>query len=184
MLTTEELMDRLDRDLRMLRVEFERFFNRTPGVEYPDLERERSRIGAELRKLRNSKFQGVEVGFRLSTLESKYASYSQLFRRRVRQIEEGVPLAGRRPAVRPEADSGRGVVVAGAVEDETVAALYEGLHRQAGSGPRFDLSSFRTYLERQLDTIRTQTGCDQVVFRIAEEDGKMKLKARPVREGQ
>lgn len=182
--TTEELMDRLDRDLRMLRVELERFSNRAPGVEYPDLERERSRIGAELRKLRNSKFQGVEISFRLATLESKYASYSELFRRKVRQIEEGLPLAGRRPAVRAAADPGRGVVVAGTVEDETVAALYQGLHRQAGNRPRFDLASFRTYLERQLDTIRTQTGCDRVVFRIAEEDGKLKLKARPVRETQ
>lgn len=182
MQTTEELMDRLDRDLRMLRVEFERFFNRAPGVEYPDLERERSRIGAELRRLRNSKFQGVEVGFRLSTLEAKYASYSELFRRRVRQIEEGVPFAGRRPGRADGPDPGRGVVVAGAVEDATVAALYEGLQRRGGSGPRFDLASFRTYLERQLDTIRTKTGCERVVFRIAEEDGKMKLKARPVRE--
>jgi hypothetical protein len=183
MQTTEELMDRLDRDLRLLRVEFERFSNRAPGVEYPDLERERSRIGAELRRLRNSKFQGVEIGFRLSTLESKYASYSELFRRRVRQLEEGVPLAGRRPARAEVADPDRGVVVAGAVEDETVAALYQGLQRSGGSGPRFDLESFRTYLERQLDAIRTKTGCDRVVFRIAEEDGKMKLKARPVREG-
>lgn len=184
MKTIEERMDRVDRDLRMLRIEFERFFNRAPGVEYPDLERERARIGAELRRLRNSKLQGVETGFRLGTLEAKYASYSQLFRRRVRKIEEGVPLAGRRPARRGGPDPGRGVVVAGAVEDETVAALYQGLHRQTGNRPRFDLESFRTYLERQLDTIRTKTGCERVVFRIAEEEGKMKLKARPVRQGR
>lgn len=182
MKTIEERMDRLDRDLRMLRIEFERFFNRAPGLEYPDLERERSRIGAELRKLRNSKLQGVEASFRLGTLEAKYASYSQLFQRRVRQIEEGVPLAGGRPARRDGADPGRGGVVAGAVEDETVTALYQRLYRQAGNRPRFDLESFRTYLERQVDSIRTQTGCDRVVFRVAEEEGKMKLQARPVRE--
>lgn len=182
MRTIDERMDRVDRDLRMLRVEFERFFNRAPGVEYPDLERERARIGAELRKLRNSKLQGVEVGFRLGTLEAKYASYSQLFQRRVRQIEEGVTPSGRPARRGASADPARGVVVAGRVKDETVAALYQGLHRQDGNRPRFDLESFRTYLERQLDTIRSRTGCDRVVFRVAEEEGKMKLKARPVQD--
>ena len=178
--TPAERMDRLERDLVQMRIHWERFFNGAPGVEFPDVERERTRIGHELRKLRNAKLAGVEENFRLASLEARYASYSELFGRRVRQLEEGAA-----PATARETESGpdprEGVVVADRVEDRTVEVLYRGLHLEAGAQPRFDLASFRTYLERQLTTIRSKTGCDRVVFRIAEEDGKMKLKARPVR---
>ena len=42
------------------------------------------------------------------------------------------------------------------------------------------IDSFQTYLRRQTEAIRQKTGCDEVQFRVAEEDGKLKLKARPV----
>lgn len=179
--TPMERMDRLERDLVQMRIHYERFFNGAPGVDFPTVERERTRIGHELRKLRNAKLAGVEESFRLASLEARYSSYSELFGRRVRQVEEGIgPAAPREKDRKP--DPGDGVVVGDRVEDGTVEALYRGLYREGGSQPRFDLGSFRTYLERQLTTIRSKTGCEQVVFRIAEEDGKMKLKARPLRQ--
>jgi len=65
-----------------------------------------------------------------------------------------------------------------------VAALYHGLAGgDAGDkreGPRFDLASFGSYLERQAAAIRVKTGCEEVQFRLAAEDGKLKLKARPL----
>lgn len=181
--TPSERMDRLERDLVQMRIHYERFFNGAPGVEFPDVERERTRIGHELRKLRNAKLSGVEENFRLASIEARYASYGELFGRRVRQLEEGPVTAAPRPHA-PHAGDGDGVVVEERVDDRTVEALYRGLQREAGAGPRFDLDSFRTYLERQLTTIRSKTGCQRVQFRIAEEDGKMKLKARPLREAE
>ena len=43
-----------------------------------------------------------------------------------------------------------------------------------------DLGSFRAYLGKQVDAIRQKTGCSDVQFRLALEDGKLKLKARPL----
>ena len=63
---------------------------------------------------------------------------------------------------------------------EAVEALYNGLASRPGDGPKFDLDSFEKYLARQVAALREKTGCDQVQFRLAEEDGKLKLKARPV----
>ena len=63
---------------------------------------------------------------------------------------------------------------------EAVEALYQGLASRPGDGPKFDLDSFEKYLARQVAALREKTGCDQVQFRLAEEDGKLKLKARPV----
>lgn len=179
-LTPSERMDRLSRDLVQMRIHYERFFNGAPGVAFPDVERERIKIGNELRRLRNAKLGGVEESFRLSSLEAKFNSYSELFGRRVRKIEEGVAPAASRDTGREETDPRAGVVLDGRLDGGAVDALYRGLHQGSGARPRFDLESFRSYLDRQLAAIRAKTGCERVVFRVAEEDGKMKLKARPV----
>ena len=179
-LTPSERMDRLDRDIIQMRIHFERFFNGAPGVTFPDVERERTRIAAELRKLRNAQLGGVDESFRLSSLEGKFNSYSERFARRVKRLEEGGPSGALRREREKRPDPRSGVELDGRLESGAVEALYQGLQDGAGGRPRFDLDSFRTYLDRQLSTIRDKTGCERVVFRVAEEGGKMKLKARPV----
>jgi hypothetical protein len=72
-----------------------------------------------------------------------------------------------------------GIVFGAQLEPGAVSALYEGLASR-GEGPKFDLDSFGTYLARQVAALREKTGCDEVQFRLAEEEGKLKLKARPV----
>ena len=47
----------------------------------------------------------------------------------------------------------------------------------AARRPTFD--SFQSYLKKQASQIRKKTGCEQVRFRIASEDGQLKLKAKP-----
>jgi hypothetical protein len=173
-------MDRLNRDIVQMRILADRFFNGAPGVTFPDVERERIRIAAELRKLRNAKISGVEEHFRLSSLEGKFNSYSERFQRRVRRMEEGGPSVAPKTERVERTDARDGVVLDDKLDKKAVEALYETLHDASGGNPRFDLDSFRTYLDRQLSAIRTKTGCERVVFRVAEEDGKMKLKARPV----
>ncbi|HEX6200310.1 MAG TPA: MXAN_5187 C-terminal domain-containing protein [Thermoanaerobaculia bacterium] len=179
-LTPSERMDRLNRDIVQMRILADRFFNGAPGVSFPDVERERTRIQAELRRLRNAQLTGVEEHFRLSSLEGKFNSYSERFQRRVRRMEEGTPLAGPRSERAERPDARAGVVLDDRMDRGAVEALYESLLDASGGRPRFDLDSFRTYLDRQLSAIRTKTGCERVVFRVAEEDGKTKLKARPV----
>jgi hypothetical protein len=83
-------------------------------------------------------------------------------------------------------DPGAGGIVIGADPDpRAVAALYEqmtaaGAPGGGAEGPRFDLASFGSYLQRQSAAIRAKTGCAEVQFRLAAEDGKLRLKARPV----
>jgi hypothetical protein len=81
---------------------------------------------------------------------------------------------------------GAGSIVIGADPDpRAVAALYEqmtaaGAPGGGAEGPRFDLASFGSYLQRQAAAIRAKTGCAEVQFRLAAEDGKLRLKARPL----
>ncbi len=177
-MTPGQRIDQLDRQIQELRIEYERFLS--GNLETPP-EALRRRIAKELRALRNSNLKGVEDNFRLAGSEARFNSLCELYSRRVRTQEEGaISAAAQRTATRA-VDPNRGLVVDGNVADEAVTALYRGLQRGAGAQPRFDLESFRTYLNRQLTSIREKTGCDRVIFRIAREDGRMKLKVKPVR---
>jgi hypothetical protein len=179
-----EALDLLNREIQQLRIDFERFFN--GALPFPPDEL-RTRVQNQLRHLRSQKGASAVDAFRLGDLEARFNSYNELFNRRVRDQEEG-----RQPAARPvpppaprRYDPAQGIVVGDRVDPDAAEALYQGLVTAPGEAPRFDLDSFQTYLARQVTAIREKTGCTQVQFRLATEDGKVKLKARPVaaREG-
>lgn len=77
-------------------------------------------------------------------------------------------------------DPAEGVVVSDRLEADAIGSLYDALSRQQSGAPAMALDQFRTYLSRQIEAIRLKTGCEKVQFRLASEDGKLKLKARPV----
>jgi hypothetical protein len=180
-----DLLDQLGRDIQQLRVDFERFFN---GALPSPPEELRGRVQAQIRQLRGMSNLATAVdSFRLGDMEARFNSYNELFNRRVRDTEEG-----RHPAARPAPlpalrryDPAQGITFGDRVDPEAAEALYQGLVSAPGDTPRFDLDSFQTYLARQVTAIREKTGCTEVQFRLATEDGKIKLKARPVaaREG-
>lgn len=174
-----EMFDQIAREIRQLQIDFERFFN--GGLPVPP-EELRSRIQAQIRHLRTLKITTTLDNFRLGDLEARFNSTNELVNRRLREREEG-----RRPGVvhapppeRQRYDPREGITLGGSFDAEAVEALYQGLAARPGDGPRFDLDSFEKYLARQVAALREKTGCDQVQFRLAEEEGKLKLKARPV----
>jgi hypothetical protein len=189
--TVAESLDRLAAEIRQLRVDFERFFSGALLVPPDELRR---RVQAQLRQLRQVSAMTAVERFRLGDLEARHNSYDELFSRRLRDHEEGRLRAGHAPPParampEPRYDPGAGIVVGPDPDPRAVAALYEGLTAAGGAGgagaaggdrPRFDLASFGSYLQRQAAAIRDQTGCANVQFRLAAEDGKVKLKARPL----
>jgi hypothetical protein len=180
-----DLLDQLGRDIQQLRVDFERFFN--GALPFPP-EELRGRVQAQIRQLRSMSNLATAVdSFRLGDMEARYNSYNELFNRRLRDSEEGRHLAAH-PATPPgprRYDPAQGIVFGERIDPQAAEALYQGLAASPGDAPRFDLDSFQTYLARQVTAIREKTGCTEVQFRLATEDGKIKLKARPVasREG-
>lgn len=174
----EQELNRLAQAIKDLRIDFERFFN--GAVQIPP-EEKKADIQRQIRRLRQAKLQGAAETFRLSSLEARFNSLNELYNRRLRDHEEG---RGHRPATAgarsSRHDVERGVVLGETVDAGAVEALYIGLQRRPGEGPQFDLDSFRTYLQRQVSSLRKKTGCREVQFRLSEEDGKMKLKAKPL----
>ena len=205
--TVSESIDHLAGEIRQLRVDFERFFSGALLIPPDELRR---RVQARLRQLRSLNSMSAVDRFRLGDLEARHNSYDELFTRRLRDREEGrlragpTPLAPltspppRPPSVAGNApgaadgspgspgDPGAGGIVVGAEPDpRAVAALYAQVTAAdapggGAEGPRFDLASFGSYLQRQAAAIRAKTGCAEVQFRLAAEDGKLRLKARPL----
>jgi hypothetical protein len=158
-------------------VDFERFFN--GGLQIPPIDL-RERVARMLRRLRDRPGQSHAESFRLLQLEARFNSYNELQNRRLREREEGqaavVPVA---PA-QPRFDPREGIVLSERLIPEAVEALYVGLC-SAGQGARLDLETFRGYLGRQMTEIRGKTGCQEVKFRVVDEGGQLKLKARPIK---
>lgn len=170
---------RLDRQLQILsnlvqrfRIQGQRFLVGDLPVPPDEL---REKIQHEFRRLRSSNLKGAAVTFRLSSLEAKFNSQLDLFGRRLRGREE----AGRAASVAgspQRLDPVQGIVFGREMDPDATKALYGGLQ-----DPSMSFDKFRSYLSRQAEVIRSKTGCSEIKFRVAVQDGKMKLKAKPVR---
>lgn len=168
-------LDRLEALIHTFRIEYERFLS---GDRPRPPEDVRLEIQNRLRVARNAVPNALADNFRLGTVEAQFNSYNELFNRRQRLQEEGAGLARPvRHTAPPALDPRTGIAVGRGLEQEAVEALYQGLY--SGSG-RADLGAFREYLGNQIESIRLRTGCETIVFRVVSEDGKQKLKARPV----
>jgi hypothetical protein len=168
-------LDRIETLIHAFRVEYERFLSGDRPRPPEDL---RGEIQNLLRAARNAVPNAVSDNFRLGAVEAQFNTYNELFNRRQRVREEG-PKRASSPHLRPlpKPDPKAGVPVDRALEPTAVEALYQGLY--AGTG-RADLGAFRQYLQDQVESIRQRTGCETIVFRVVTEDGKQKLKARPL----
>ena len=139
----------------------------------------RERISARLRDLRALNLGAAET-FRLGTLEAQFNSLGELHGRRLREREDGRRAGARVPEARPpQYDAFAGIAIAQSAQAEALEAIYNGLYSGAGAG-RVDFDSFRGYIQGQVEAIQRKTGCSQVVFRVTNEEGRLKLKAKPL----
>ena len=177
----EDEIDRLAKTLKVLQVEYEKFFN--GALDIPPGE-EHAKLSKAIRRLRGRKQMTSVDRFRLMQLESRFNSYSELFNRRLRHKEEvGRAAVQSKAENAAKATARNGVVVRDKLAPRDVEALYGELASGNNQGS-FDLESFRVYLSRQAGEIRRKTGCREVRFRVVEEGGRTKLKAKPIREAQ
>lgn len=179
----EAALDRLDAAIRQLETDYRRYFAGDLPLAPEELE---NQIRATLRRLRNTPAKRAADGFRLGALEARFNSYAEMFRRRYREREEGRaigrPTTFSAPTSQPTAPIYRrddGVVVDDRADRAVVRALWEDLSKAGGAGS-MDADALATYLERQTEAIRAKTGRSKVQFRIVEEEGRLKLKARPL----
>lgn len=165
--------------IHQFRIEIQRYF--AGDIHIPP-ETMKDKLALRIRQLRNSGLRGVAENFRLSTLEAQFNSQVDFYNRKMREKEQGGSRRTVAPAEPPPPDPTQGVVYGSGGHASAVEILYKGLYLQAGNrNPSMDLEKFREFVGKQAETIRAKTGCSDIQFRVEIEDGKPKLKAKPVR---
>ena len=181
-MTVDEEFNRLDDDLRRLKVEYEVYFNggspRPPHDTLYRVENTIKRYSSDQSKL------NFGQRFRFTNLAQKYAVNSNLWRRKLQEKEEGRSQTGsqRRPIESPVDDGAVRVVCSDPdAETEKVSQLLQAMQearRQAGeSAANLDPAAFHKFIKDKTKQIKDTLGCDRVQFTVSVEGGKVKFKA-------
>ena len=183
----------LERDVTVIRIEYERFFSGDVKVQ-PFASRRK--IEAWLKRLGNTEVDRAAERFRLQAVEGRYNALTELWDKRLRAREEGrvktgkisVPQAARKEPVAPAGvpsppplDAPAPASVKRSGVDFT--PLFE-RYRQAREALGEDVSRlryerFEEQVRKQAEEIRRQTGAARLVFEVQTAGGKVRLVGRP-----
>lgn len=174
-LTPADPITLIEQKIRVLTVEFERFFNGAIPVPPETL---RDEIRAQLRVIRAAKSPSLEFTFRLNNVEARFNSFSEMFNRKMRNAGRRPPRVTETPAGTAKAASPKNVVVGKKPDAHSAERIYSELY--AGDAKKPSFQAFEAFLAKQVQRIQKQTGCDRVSLRVSNDKGKARLRARPV----
>jgi len=199
--TIDEDLNQLEKDVRQLKIEYEQYFG--GGRKRPPTEIE-WRIDSIIKKYgeRGSNMKFAQR-YRYGAIAQTYARYREVFRKRLKQKEEGTvvrhfgaaakQIAAERATQHaaelrtPPADSSAGRRVSVSYsgldhEEANTQKLYEAFRdakQQAGENTNtLTLDAFQNFVQRKTDELRTKNKDARVEFSVSVEEGKVKLKAR------
>jgi hypothetical protein len=200
----DEDLNQLDKDIRALKIEFDQYFG--GGRKRPPSDTQ-WRIEQTIKRYSE---RGAQMNFgqrfRFNNLTQTYAKYNEVWRKKLKQKEEGVvqrhygaaakAIQAERamqerehPAPASPAEAARAGRQAGYAasfsdperESEKVQDLYKALvDAKQKAGERTDaltLDNFQSFVKQKTEQLR-QKGANQVEYAVTLEDGQVKLKAR------
>jgi hypothetical protein len=195
-----EDLDLLERQLRQLQIEWEKFFAGTERKPPGDM---RTRVEALIRQYAYAEIRNNGDRYRYQSLSTRYSTMNELWNKRLRAMEEGRPAAHgprglhARPAAPPPppAAERRAAGAASAPpgefrisrpqdEPDAVRALFDRYleaRKQTGEGGAVRYENFEKIISQQASRILGEKGGQAVDFRLETKDGKVTLKARPVK---
>lgn len=197
MSTTDEDLSQLEKDIRQLKIEYEQYFG--GGRARPPADTE-WRV-EQLMKRYGDRGGAMNFGqrFRYNNLVQTYAKYREIFRKRLKQKEEGIvprhfgaaakAIQAERARKRPARGGSRRKSVLFAVscsdpdrEVEKVEQLYQAFfHAKQSAGEDTDQLSrkkFQAFLRQKTEQFKKRNGCQEVEYVVAMESGEVRLKAR------
>ena len=186
--TPDELLTRLEEDIRRLKIEFDQFFN--GGIKRAPYET-KSRVETLISRLGGDRSLNYAHRFRYNSLASRYNAFRDLWRRTMQGREEGRDIgATARASAKQEAVAAfqkTDFVCQDAHKDVgLVKNLYSALleAKKACGEPTEDFSfpRFHRLIASQADGLKERLGCERVSFSIDVEGGHVRFKARGERE--
>jgi hypothetical protein len=180
----------LEAELKRLEAEYNMFFaGRLPRPPWET----RGRVAAMVKKLDRAHLSNYGDRFRLSTLQSRYSTFIDLWDRGLRAREEGRPgpFAQPRPvavAAKPDQQRPQDRIVYVTTfsdplkEMDKLHDLYDSLaeaRRETGQDA-IPFHKFADLIKTQVGTFK-EKGSEEVAFRVAMKDGKVAFTARAMR---
>jgi len=181
--TPEEQLNRLEEDVRRLKVEFDIYFN--GAAKRPPYDT-KGRVETIIKRLADERTLTFAQRYRYNSLVARYTSFLQLWRRTMQDREEGRHHAPARRSANVEeaAQESASVFVCDDARKDigTVRSLYETLveaKRRCGE-PTDDLSfaRFHRMVAEKSEALKERAGCERVHFSVAVQDGRVAFKAK------
>ena len=193
-----EEMDLIERSIRQLQIEWEKFF---AGVERKPPTELRTRVEALIRRNANEEIRNNADRFRYQNLMARYSTFAELWNKRLRALEEGRPvgLHGRAAALPPSpppvpaapavVPPRRAAAAEVRIQDPTgdaqaLRGLYQRFveaRQQVGETAAVKFENFEKLISQQTRRILAEKGGQAVDFRLETKDGKVSLKAKAVK---
>ena len=181
----EDQLARIEDDIRKLKVEFDIYFN--GGTKRPPYDT-KLRLESHLKRLSDDRTLNFAQRYHLNSIQTRYASFRQLWRRTIQEREEGHgSVASRAQAQSRERESNPFVGSKFSCTDvrhdvRTVKDVYDALveaKRSCGEGLRdLTFSKFHRLVMERTDALKQKTGSDRVTFSVDVDNGHVSFKAK------
>lgn len=180
-MTVDEELSKLDENIRRLKIEFEAYFNGgSPRPPHDTV----FRVETTIKKFGDASKLNFGQRYRFNQLVQRYAVHNDLWRKRLKDKEEGRGRFGapRRPVEEATGDGTVSIVCSDpAQEKEKVDKLLKAVidaKRQVGERvDNLDPYSFAKFVGEKTQQLKSSLGCERVEFSVSVEEGKVKLKA-------
>jgi hypothetical protein len=183
--TADELLTRLEEDIRRLKVEWDIYFN--GAAKRPPYDT-KGRVDTLVKRIADDRTLTFAQRYRYNSLAARYNAFRDLWRRTMQGREEGRdPVSAARANSKPRMSSETSsFVCSDAHKDvEMIKNLYETLveaKQQCGeSTADFSFPRFHRLIASKAEGLKEQLGCEQVRFSVSVEDGHVSFKAKAER---
>ena len=180
-MNVDDDLNKLEDDIRRLKIEYEVYFSggskRPPQDLVFRVERTVKRYSSDASKL------NFGQRFKFNALIQKYAVYNDLWRKKLREKEEG---RGQFATARGQGAGGAPVgirIVCRDPEkepdkvDQLLKAMVEAKRQVGERVDNIDPHAFSKFVREKTQQIKEALGCEKVLFSVSVEKGKVKFKA-------
>ena len=183
--TPDEQLTRLEDDIRRLRVEFDVFFN--GGSKRPPYDT-KVRVESQLKRIADDRSLNFAQRFHYNTLATRYTGLREVWRRTMKDREEGRDAFTLHRAARDAQEkekafkSSRFACTDVRHDVETIKSVYDALmeaKRSCGeAGQDLSFARFHRLVVERTEAFKEKVGNDRMVFSVDVEDGHVSFKAK------
>jgi len=179
--TVEQNLTRVEEDIRRLKIEFDIYFN--GAAKRPPYDT-KLRVESQLKRLGDDRSLSFAQRYQLNSLQTRYASFRELWRRMMQDREEGRGTAAARAVMHEPSKFIKSEFSCQDVRHDvkTVKGVYDALmeaKRSCGEHAH-DLSfaRFHRLVMERTDALKQQSGENRVVFSVDVDNGHVSFKAK------